>query len=92
MIVLFAGIGLSTVAIIVMLVLWLLVEKLTDLLHELKWKYTYKHRFDKPPIAKCYCKDCIYYGRIDDNTLCQSLDRHLPSDWFCKDAKPKSAK
>lgn len=23
-----------------------------------KWRRVYKHRFDKPPTAKCYCVDC----------------------------------
>ena len=29
---------------------------------ELKYKYECKHRFDKPPIARCYCIDCTYYS------------------------------
>lgn len=60
--------------------------------NELCWHYKYKHRFDKKPIAKCYCNDCKYHGENNDNTLCQLHDRHFPNDWFCKDAKPKSAK
>ena len=86
------AIGMATIVVVVIEGFFLLAVALKDLLHELKWKYTYKHRFDKPPTAKCYCIDCIYHGRIDDNNLCQLHDRHFPNDWFCKDAKPKSAK
>ena len=84
------AIGMATIVVIGIEGFWLLTEALKDLLSTLKWKHTYKHRFDKPPTAKCYCIDCKYHGRIDDNTLCQLNDRHYPSDWFCKDAKPKS--
>ena len=28
---------------------------------KLRYAYKRKHRFDKKPIAKCYCIDCVYY-------------------------------
>ena len=34
---------------------------LLEFIDEAKFKYRYKHRFDKPPTAKCYCIDCGYH-------------------------------
>jgi len=84
--------GASTLFIIGLSIIYCVAYFIRESIIDLRWKYKYKHRFDKKPIAKCYCNDCKYHGRIDDNTLCQLHDRHFPSDWFCKDAKPKSAK
>ena len=39
-------------------------------INELIYKYKYKHRFDKPPLAKCYCKDCKKWN---------------PDTWACND-------
>lgn len=70
----------------------LIVCFIRDGIVELRWKYKYKHRFDKKPIAKCYCIDCKWHGVNNDNNLCQLHDKHFPNDWFCKDAKPKYSK
>ena len=51
-----------------------------------KWRYEYEHRFDKPPLAKCYCNDCIYYK---NKRTCSIHDGwHVADDWFCWDAQP----
>lgn len=89
---LFVLIGLYTVCIAGICAISFAVVLIWKGIDKLRWRYKYKHRFDKKPIAKCYCIDCKYHGRIDDNTLCQLHDKHFPNDWFCKDAKPKSAK
>ena len=52
-------------------------------------KYKIKHRFDKPPIAKCYCIDCEhckeeeYRGR-----WCYRFKRCVADNWFCWEAEP----
>ena len=52
-------------------------------------KYKIKHRFDKPPIAKCYCIDCKnckeekHSGR-----WCYRFDRCVADNWFCWEAEP----
>ena len=55
-------------------------------------RYKYKHRFNKAPKAKCYCKDCdAYRDRWPDynSGYCSEFDRGVKEDWFCKDAQPK---
>ena len=57
----------------------------------LKQKHKIKHRFDKPPTAKCYCIDC----RLHDNNTgrCYRFERfHSADNWFCFDAEPKKEK
>ena len=88
----FIFVGKLTFCIIGASVFCYVVFIIRDGIYELCWRYKYKHRFDKKPIAKCYCVDCKYHGRTNDNTFCQLHDKHFPGDWFCKDAKPKSAK
>ena len=55
------------------------------------WKYKRKHRFNKKPIAKCYCIDCFYYKdncEINKTGRCLRLERIVADDGFCKDAFP----
>ena len=50
-------------------------------------EYEYKHRFDKPPTAECYCVDCWY--RDNENSKCRRYNElYVADDWFCKDAMP----
>lgn len=49
-------------------------------------EYEYKHRFDKSPIAECYCVDCWY--RDNENSKCRRHELYVADDWFCKDAMP----
>ena len=51
-----------------------------------KREYQYKHRFDKPPKAKCYCIDC---ARRDEEGRCYELNRWVSDDNFCWDAEPR---
>ena len=61
---------------------------LVVLIGEAKFKYRYKHRFDKPPTAKCYCIDCRYHDNKDG--LCSSLNYCYTADnWFCYNADPR---
>lgn len=89
---LFIFLGKFTFCAIVILTICCVYYFISSGVNELCWRYKCKHRFDKKPIAKCYCTDCKYHGKNNDNTLCQLHDKHFPSDWFCKDANPKSAK
>ena len=58
-----------------------------ELIYKAKWKYKYKHRFDKPPIAACYCKDCRRHN--NENRRCYKFEGwHTADNWFCWDAEP----
>ncbi len=46
-----------------------------------------KHRFDKPPIAKCYCIDCNHHD--NDNGLCSSFGEFIADNCFCWKADPR---
>jgi hypothetical protein len=84
--------GAGTLIVFGIVIASLIVCSIRDGIVALRWNYKYKHRFDKKPIAKCYCIDCKWHGVNNDNNLCQLHDKHFPNDWFCKDSKPKSAK
>lgn len=65
-----------------------------DLIQECRYKNRYKHRFDKPPTAECYCKDCKWH--IDKGSAknkCTNVtwaDRYTPDNGFCHEAEPKA--
>ena len=46
-----------------------------------RYNYKVKHRFDKAPTAKCYCKDCIYWN--SDNHYCGKFKRYSADSNFC---------
>lgn len=58
------------------------------LIENLKLKYRQKHRFDKPPTAKCYCIDCIYHNN-ETGHCCKFETWHTADNWFCWDAEPR---
>lgn len=66
-------------------------EYICELVCILKWRYKYKHRFDKTPTAKCYCTDCIY--RDNETHRCcgfhENSTRLVADDWFCYRAEPR---
>lgn len=53
---------------------------------ELKSHYRIRHRFDKPPLADCYCIDCKSYNREMRDVIC--FNRDTANNWFCWNAKP----
>lgn len=58
---------------------------------KLRYAYRRKHRFDKKPIAKCYCIDCVYYDY--NNGKCfgflSDKDRSTGDCCFCWKACPR---
>lgn len=65
---------------------------LSELIDRCKWEYRYKHRFDKPPTAKCYCIDCKYHN--NESNQCYRFGqttkeyRCTADNWFCWEAEP----
>jgi hypothetical protein len=67
-------------------------DALRDVVRGWRWTYRYKHRFDKSPTAKCYCKDCVYHGTEHENSnpcTLPGIDRWTPEDGFCYEAEPR---
>lgn len=58
------------------------------LIENLKLKYRQKHRFDKPPTAKCYCIDCIYHDN-ETRRCCKFKTWSTADHWFCWNAEPR---
>lgn len=88
----FAGIGLGTVTVFGIVTLLLIADFISNKIHEAIWAYKYKHRFDKPPTAACYCIDCKFHGDAIDSTRCtnrKDIAFQTADEWFCKDAEPK---
>lgn len=85
------SIGLVTLTLLVGVILGLIIVTIWDRILKLIHIYKRKHRFDKPPTAKCYCKDCAYHGILMPNG-CECPGRknyYSPDDGFCHEAKPK---
>ena len=83
-----ALIGISFITLTFFMLAYLTYVGIKELISKLKWRYKYKHRFDKPPTAKCYCRDCKQHG--SETNRCYKFDRwHTADDWFCWDAEPR---
>ena len=66
-------------------------DNIDDWVEHKKYEHKRKHRFDKPPIAKCYCKDCIHFGgSIYDNACSCHKGWQVADNWFCWAAEPRS--
>ena len=74
----------------------LLVAKWNDYRERKKYEYKRLHRFDGPPLAKCYCKDCIYgfkpYAEFGETAVKCSKENinHCADSWFCADGEPRT--
>ena len=69
-----------------MLLLYILVNFVMGVAHIGRIRYKQNHRFDLPPIAECYCIDCIHRSEIG---TCRYVDFKTDDDWFCKNANLK---
>ena len=67
-------------------------NEISNLIKHMKCRYHYLHRFNKKPIAKCYCIDCINYIDTTHRCCLLSADKYVLDNWFCADAKPKKKK
>lgn len=75
-------------AIMICIFLW---EFISDTIEDFKWAYKRKHRFDKPPTAACYCRDCKYYAKVRDFGKCHrghiESSWNIADSWFCWQAE-----
>ena len=53
-------------------------------------QYRIKHRFNTPPTAKCYCRDCKFWN--PENGACHvshtAKGYYMADNWFCYSAEP----
>ena len=79
--------GVIFISTIVFFIIIIIKNLIHDCIKHFKWEYKYKHRFDKSPTAKCYCKDCKYYCENGD---CMSHRYWKVNEaWFCWAAEPR---
>lgn len=82
-----AGIGIVTIIFAGAIAAGMFVEFVKSTVQHRKRCYEYKHRFDKPPVAKCYCIDCEYWDK--ETHYCAALHGfRTADDWFCWRASP----
>ena len=83
--------GFGAVALIggVIIILSMFYDWLRGRIRNLRRIWQYKHRFNKKPIAKCYCIDCRYY---DEQKICRNLDRHVLDNEVCCWSEPDMSK
>ena len=84
--------GFGAVALIggFIIILYMFYDWLKDRIRNLRRIWQYKHRFNKKPIAKCYCIDCRDYD--ERNKFCRDLGRHVLDNTFCCWCKPDMSK
>lgn len=88
----FELLGMATACVIGFGIVYVAYYLIKDGIHRFKWHYKYKHRFDKPPTAKCYCRDCKYH-RSETNQCYRFGEttkeyRCTADNWFCWEAEP----
>ena len=64
----------------IIITLYVFCDWLKGRIVDLRRIWQYKHRFNKKPIAKCYCIDCRYY---DEQKICRNLGRYVIDNKFC---------
>ena len=72
---------------------WVLINEFILWVRHLIWVYQCKHRFNKPPLAKCYCKDCEEWHphspQATEGICWAHASWHTADNWFCWNAKPR---
>lgn len=81
-------IGLCTLITIAVFLVVALFHLTVEMFDRIKRNYEIKHRFDKPPTAKCYCRDCDRHN--NESNRCYKFDGwYTAPSWFCWDANPR---
>lgn len=81
-----ALIGFITVVFAVGMIVVMLFELARVVIARAVRRSALKHRFNKPPTAKCYCIDC---ARHSEDGRCGKFEGWYTGDsWFCWDAEP----
>lgn len=81
-------IGTITLIIIVVVLIGSAIAVITYDIDNLIYRHKYKHRFDKSPTAKCYCKDCKKWNPENGECADECNKRRMADVWFCCFAEP----
>lgn len=61
-------------------------EVILNKIKDKKRQYNIQHKFDKPPVADCYCIDCVHYHCESNTCDLPGIERHTPYNGFCYEA------
>lgn len=81
------AIGAAATLALISLMITALICNVREFINSVKLKHKQKHKFDKPPTAKCYCADCIYHD--NETGRCCKFYLYTEDDWFCCDGEPR---
>lgn len=88
-----AGIGFITLGVCILLILESIFVSVKQRIHFSIKKYRDKHKFEKPPTAKCYCIGChLWYAHDKERTggSCGCWDGyHTSPEEFCSRGFPR---
>ena len=84
-----AVVGIIVLATIIGVCFALAVSSIKGLILHAKYRHKIKHRFDKPPLAKCYCKDCDHHSLSNSNECFAHKGWYTADNWFCWQATPR---
>ena len=87
----FTTVGAVVIISMIVAMIFAVIYVIRQFIIERIWIYKYNHRFDKPPTAKCYCKDCSFFSDLTNRRLCRKHKEFVADDFFCKDADPCEA-
>lgn len=84
-------VGAAAIAFVGYSVVSVLIVMVTDHIKKWRRKRQIKKRFDKPPVAKCYCIDCIYHEKKNGKCylLSNERDYYTGDISFCFQAEPR---
>lgn len=82
------SVGLVTVFCVCAFIILIVFNIIKDTFHELLIAHKVKKRFDKPPTAKCYCRDCKDWEPETGKCWDQCNSRVMSPAWFCCFAVP----
>lgn len=86
----FTGFGKLMSVFVIGMLLILLIGFLREVFSRTIFNYKWKHRFDKPPKAKCYCQDCRFHGgQYPNSCKLPGISRCTPPEGFCYEAEPR---
>ena len=82
------SVGAASLLLVGAFILWIIFLIVKDTVHKSLIARKIKKRFNKPPTAKCYCRDCEQWEPETAKCWDNCNSRLMAPDWFCCFAEP----
>ena len=86
----FAAVGVMVLLAVLLCMVLIIICEVASIIEEARRRYRIKHRFNKLPTAKCYCRDCKFWN--PENGACHvshtAPGYYMADNWFCYSAEP----